>query len=125
VARILVVDDDRQFRVVVRQILEEAGFEVHEAGDGSQAIRAYRRLDPDLVLCDLFMPDQDGFEVLRQLRHESPGAKVLATSGGGYNGMIDLLPLAQELGADGALHKPFGRADLLAAVARALLTNPK
>jgi DNA-binding NtrC family response regulator len=118
--RILVVDDDGKVRAAVGAMLQRAGFEVIEADGGEAALRTFRRLGADLLLCDLFMPGRDGLEVIRELRRESPGVKVLAMSGGAFGGDMDMLPLACHLGATGILYKPFGQAALLAAVERAL-----
>jgi CheY-like chemotaxis protein len=118
--RILIVDDDTSVRKVVRLMLEQAGFEVIEAGDGPEGIRAYRRQPPDLVFCDMFMPEQDGLEVIRQLRREFPEAKIIAMSGNTFAGRMDMLPLARLLGAAGVLDKPFTQATVVAAVRRIL-----
>jgi CheY-like chemotaxis protein len=98
-------------------MLEGAGFEVAEAA-GEQAVRAFRDSGADVVLCDMFMPDVDGLEVIRELRRDFPKATVIAMSGGGYGGSLDVLPVARQLGAAGVLYKPFGPAALLAAIDR-------
>ena len=118
--RVLVVDDDLHARTVARAILEYAGIEVVEAVDGAAGLRAYRELGADLVLCDLFMPDVDGLELLRELRRESPDVKVIAMSAGGFHGKVDLLAVARQLGAAEILPKPFPAGGLVAAVERVL-----
>jgi len=118
--RILVVDDDDGVRSAVRAMLNKARFEVVEASDGAEATRTLRFLGADLVLCDVFMPGKDGMEVLRELRREYPAIKVIAMSGGGANGVLDLLPMALQLGASGVVYKPFSQAVVLAAINRAL-----
>jgi len=118
-ARILVIDDDR-LRELLRVLLEKAGHEVDEAPEGGAGLRAYRARPADLVVCDLFMPGQEGLETIRALRLAAPAAKVLAISGGGLHGTVGALPTALLLGAVAALHKPFGGPELLGAVARAL-----
>jgi diguanylate cyclase (GGDEF)-like protein len=65
---ILIVDDDRFMRVQLRQTLENEGYQVEEAGDGKQALEAYSRLRPDIVLLDAIMPVMDGFACCAQLQ---------------------------------------------------------
>jgi len=74
----------------------------------------------DLLLCDLFMPDKDGLEVIRELRGEFPATPVVAMRGGGAGGALDLLPEALPLGASGVLYKPFDQVVALAAINRVL-----
>jgi diguanylate cyclase (GGDEF)-like protein len=65
---ILIVDDDRFMRVQLRQTLENEGYQVEEAADGKQALEAYVRLRPDIVLLDAIMPVMDGFACCAQLQ---------------------------------------------------------
>lgn len=77
-AAILVVDDDDNIRRVLLSILKKMGHDVREAADGLSAFEVYREALPNLVLSDLYMPDQDGFETIRALRKEAPDLKVVA-----------------------------------------------
>jgi CheY-like chemotaxis protein len=122
--RILVVDDDPNLRTAIRRMLEPEGFEIEEASDGRNAMRAFRARPADLVLCDVFMPEKDGLEVLRELAREFSGARVVAMSGGGFRGTMNLLPMAQGLGAVAVLYKPFERAELLTVVRQSLSPSP-
>src|SRR5437879_11376696 len=83
VARILVIDDDALLRGAIRVVLESAGYEVIEAGDGGVGLRLYREQGAELLLVDLFIPEPDGLEVIRTVRAEVPDAKIIARSGGG------------------------------------------
>ena len=67
--RILVVDDDRNHRHVMEELLAEAGYEVEGAADGLEALAAIERRPPALLLLDLRMPNLDGIGVLERLRH--------------------------------------------------------
>jgi DNA-binding NarL/FixJ family response regulator len=80
--RILIVDDHPSFRATVRTLLVADGFEVvGEAADGSSALEAAKRLEPDLVLLDVQLPDMDGFAVANELsRRNGIGPKVVLTS---------------------------------------------
>jgi diguanylate cyclase (GGDEF)-like protein len=73
---ILIVDDDRFMRVQLRQTLESEGYHVEEAGDGKQALEAYTRLRPDIVLLDAIMPVMDGFACCAQLQKLQMGSVV-------------------------------------------------
>jgi CheY-like chemotaxis protein len=121
--RVLVVDDSSFMRAWLRKVLGPAGFEVAEAEDGGEALRAFRRQPADVVLSDIFMPGQDGLELLRELHRDHPGVHIIVMSGGGLNGNLDLLPLARRLGAAAVLRKPFSPEAALAAVRKALGTT--
>jgi CheY-like chemotaxis protein len=118
--RILVVDDSPVTRIALRGMLEEAGFTVVDAEDGDEGLRKFRSAGAVLVLCDLFMPGCDGFEVIRTLRREFPYVKIIAMSGGSSDNKMDVLPMAQRLGADEVLYKPFGPIALLATIKEVL-----
>lgn len=119
--RILIVDDDANLRAAIRRMLAPMGCEIDEAANGRDALRAFRARPFDLVLCDVFMPEQDGLELLRELPREFVGAKVISMSGGGtFHGPVNLLPVARSLGALAVLHKPFEQAELVKVVRQAL-----
>ncbi|MEJ2237940.1 MAG: response regulator [Gemmatimonadales bacterium] len=120
VANILVIDDEEGVRQVVAKVLEREGHDVVEASDGKVALSLMRDNLPDVVVCDLFMPEMDGVEVLRKLRRDYPQMSVVAISGGGYQGQVQLLDVAKTLGAVAVLKKPFELGELVAAVNRAL-----
>jgi CheY-like chemotaxis protein len=118
--RILVADDEPAILAAVRVCLEAAGFEVSEASDGLAALRLCRTQSVDLVLCDVFMPNQDGLETISVLRQQNPSVKIVAMSGGGSVWTGGLLATAQELGASGVLQKPFTGKQLLAVIRQVL-----
>ncbi len=120
--RILVIDDDDQMRVLLRQVMEWAGYEVMEAEDGREGMQKHRRQPADLVITDLIMPEQEGLETISLLRKEYPQTKIIAISGGGRIGPEAYLPAAQELGADRVFSKPFDVRELAGAV-KELLDN--
>src|SRR5213594_3491255 len=113
VARILVMDDDALLRGALRVVLEAAGYEVIEAADGDAGLRLQREQGADLVLVDIFMPERDGLEVIRALRAEFPQPKIVAMSGGGRTGQIEVLRAAAALGAARILRKPFQPRELV------------
>lgn len=118
--KILVIEDDKSFRNVLVQMLDKAGFEVSQAGDGNQAIELCRQIQPDVVLTDIIMPDKEGLETIQELLALCPNMRIIAMSGGGRIGPDSYLPLAKKLGAKATLQKPFMRDDLLSAIAEVL-----
>ncbi len=118
--KILVIEDDKSFRNVLVQMLDKAGYEVSQAGDGNQALEICRMLQPDVVLTDIIMPDKEGLETIQDLLTLCPNMKIIAMSGGGRVGPDSYLPLAKKLGARATLQKPFMRDDLLSAIAEVL-----
>ncbi len=109
---ILVVDDDRHIREVVRFALEKAGYQVAEAEDGHAALRAFERSPADLVVLDILMPELDGIEVCRELRHVSQVPILFLSS---RDDEVDRV-LGLELGADDYVVKPFSPRELVARV---------
>jgi CheY-like chemotaxis protein len=117
-ARILVIDDDPDTREMLAQTLKPAGYEVILAADGREGVERYRTSPADLVITDLYMPNQDGSETIRELRSSFPEVAIIAMSGRPNSGAM--LAIAQNVAAVGILPKPFGADELIAAVARAL-----
>lgn len=114
--RILLVDDNRELRCVLRKILVRAGYAVTEAGHGREALKLHKLQPADLILTDLIMPEMEGIETILELKRLQPGVKVIAMSGGGRVNASDYLNLAAALGAARTLSKPFSESELLDAV---------
>jgi CheY-like chemotaxis protein len=119
--RILLVDDDDNFRRTARCALVRAGYEVQEACNGHQALTLVRQARPDLVITDLIMPEKEGIETIVELRRSDPELPIIAISGGGRLSMEDNLLIAQKLGARSTLTKPFRSVELLEAVESVLV----
>jgi len=113
---ILVVDDELTLRETLAEGLEEEGFVVFQTADGREAVEAFRRHHPDLILLDLMLPELSGTEVCRIIRAES-GVPILMLTA--KSAEIDKV-VGLELGADDYVTKPFSFRELLARV-RALL----
>ena len=111
--QILIIDDDTQFRLMLRRILEKEGYEVFEAADGKQGLTCFRNTQTDLVITDIIMPEKEGVETIVALRKEYPSVKIIAISGGGRNAPGDYLTLAKKLGAHVTMEKPLNRNYLL------------
>ena len=114
--RILVIDDEQVLRSTVVMILTRAGFTVEEASDGQAGIALFHKNPPDIVLTDIFMPNRDGIEIIKELKHSSPRTKIIAMTGGGHLRMMEMASAAKVLGADHVLDKPFESESLLAAI---------
>jgi DNA-binding response OmpR family regulator len=116
VRKVLVIDDDPAARMTVRAILEDEGYSVTCAEDGRRGLEAFRKLRPDLVVTDIVMPEKEGIETILELRSIWPKGPIIAISGGGRTGNIDYLRLAQGMGANAVLMKPFDPAELLTCI---------
>ena len=81
-ARILVVDDDDTARAFCRDVLTQAGHTVVEAENGVVALREFRAAPVDVIVCDIYMPEMDGFELLTALRCTKRSIPVIMVSGG-------------------------------------------
>lgn len=106
---VLVVDDEKDIRDTVAEILRDAGYRTYGAGDGAEALTQARAHHPDVVLLDLMMPGMSGWEFRDAQRSDPDLAKIP---------VIVISALAREPGCDAAayLQKPFGLETLLSAV---------
>jgi DNA-binding response OmpR family regulator len=111
-ARVLVIDDDGDIRALVAGLLDRAGYEVNEASDGRDGLRAVFSDRPDLVLLDVTMPGLDGWATLERIRELTDVPVLMLTA------RSDELEKVRGLkaGADDYMTKPFGRQELLARV---------
>jgi DNA-binding NtrC family response regulator len=120
-ARILVIDDDADLREVILEALESAGHEARGATDGVQGLELQHERPADVVITDIFMPDKEGIETIRELKEQFPGVKIIAMSGGGhYVKKPGYLFTASEIGAAMILRKPFDQKALLDSVQEVL-----
>ena len=115
-SRVLLIDDDFVTRQVAEAALGRAGFDVATFGDSRLALRWLADNAVDVIVTDIYMPDVDGLEVVLTARQSCPEVKVLAISGGGSLFGRDYLRIAERLGADATLGKPFRPAELQDAV---------
>ncbi len=118
VASILVIDDDPDTQALLQQILKPAGHSVAVASNGRDGLKQYKAIPTDLVITDLFMPEQEVLETIKQLRLEFPDIRIIAISGRPMAGTM--LSVAQRLGATAVLPKPFLPDELLQAVEQSL-----
>lgn len=117
---ILLVDDDKSVRALLKSLLEDEGYAVEQAGDGKSALESFRRRLPDIVVTDIVMPEREGLETIMEMRRINSHIKIIAMSGGGrHTGPSNYLNLAKDLGADYIIEKPFALSDFLVLVAKA------
>jgi DNA-binding response OmpR family regulator len=110
--RILVVDDDEDIRILLRELLQRAGYDVDEVEDGRAALRQLYATPPALVILDVTMPGMDGYQTLERIRDLSDVPVLMLTA------RTQELEKVRGLsaGADDYVAKPFGRQELLARV---------
>lgn len=116
-AKIVLVDDDDLVREFAQLTLTRAGHTVLPAGSVKEALHILDQGDVDLLITDIFMPESDGLELVRQVRRRQPDLPVLAISGGGRAVGLDYLHAARIFGAGDTLNKPFAPRTLTAKVA--------
>jgi CheY-like chemotaxis protein len=120
-ARILIIDDEPDMRLAVRNVLKLRGYEIAEAGDGPAALALARESRPDLVLLDMRLPGMDGIEVLAGLKKIDDSVPVVMITGYGHiQSAVDVM----KLGASEYLQKPFENAQLVETVKRFVQSAP-
>lgn len=122
-ARILIVDDEVTFRTVAAAALTKSGHSVLEAEDGRTALALLGAHPVDLIITDVLMPEQDGLELIMKVRESQNPVPIIAITGHPAKAAL-YLKIAQALGAQRVLAKPFSMEDLLAATSE-LLINPR
>jgi len=115
---VLVVDDDAAFVEVVCRGLRSAGYGVAGLTDGANALRAIADDPPDILITDIFMPDVEGIQVIATVRRAHPKMYIVAMSGRPLFHTLGVLNLAERLGADATLTKPFSIEELTTVLAR-------
>lgn len=110
--KILVVDDEPHIVEVIASYLENDGYQVFEAADGSQGMKLFEKVHPDLIILDRMMPEMTGEEVCRKLRKISRVPVIMLTAKTAEDDIVDGL----KLGADDYVSKPFSPKELLARV---------
>jgi CheY-like chemotaxis protein len=118
--KILVIDDDVIVRKTIIRLLEDGGYKVLSAEDGLRGMAMFRSEQPDLVITDIIMPEQEGIQTITEMRKAKPDAKIIAISGSARIGNLDFLKIAQALGAMDAIPKPFDSGELLTIVKNCL-----
>lgn len=114
--KILIVDDDKNIRLLLDKYLRSANYETVEASSGKEGIDLAREIKPDIVITDIVMPGKSGVEVIERIKRIRPDTKVIAISGGQAENKPDMLRMAKIMGASKTLYKPIVKEELLEAV---------
>jgi len=123
-AQILIIEDDVEFRTVLKDLLERNNYSVETAENGAQGVRMYRENPTDLIITDMIMPKDKGsqltvsggLQVMKDIKEIYPEIKFIAMSGGGIGDTKDFLEAARLLNARYTFEKPFSNEELLQAV---------
>lgn len=119
--KILIVDDKKELRTLLKQYLSQEGFEVVLAGDGREALFVARQEKPDLIVLDLMMPEMGGYEFLRTYSKEADTPTIILTAKLEESDKV----LGLELGADDYVTKPFSMNELTARIRAVLRRSDK
>ena len=112
-AKILIVDDEQNIRNILCETLKKDEYEIFEASSGQEAIDILDSNAVDLMITDLVMPGKTGLDLIMEIKEKIPEINIIAISGGGgINGRFDYLPIAQLIGANNIIRKPFSMADI-------------
>ena len=114
-AKILIIDDEKPIREALSALAIAAGHEPLCAADGRQGMAKFASFQPDLVITDILMPEQEGVETINELRKLSPDLPIIAISGGGRAGSMSFLKIAERFGANRTIAKPFAASVIMAA----------
>lgn len=120
-ASILVIDDDGGIRQFFRRVLESAGHTVETAENGDEGVRLFKRQPADLVITDIYMPEKEGLETIRDLRRNYPDVRIIAITGADvFMGSDNVLEMAKVFGAVYVMKKPVNIPTLFDVVENAL-----
>ncbi len=122
-SKILVIDDEEDVRVVLKKVLERAGYDVCVAADGKEGLQVLEEQGVDLVITDVIMPGIDGVATVQKIREKFLNTRIIVISGGGNVPPLEYEPhgvattaflaSAKNAGADRTMTKPFDRQELI------------
>ena len=116
-AHIMVIDDDEQLQVLISEALTRAKHTVTVLKHGEMAVESNKSNPVDLLITDIFMPEKDGLETIRDFQKEFPATKIVAITGGmTKGGEYDYLEHAKAFGAERVFRKPIRIKDLISAL---------
>lgn len=114
--KILIIDDEPYILLMLKKMLEKAGYEVDLASNGQQGMQIFEKDKVDLVITDIIMPDKEGLEIILEMKKQRPDLKIIAISGGGRISPESYLECAAHFGATKVFQKPFKQKELVSAV---------
>ena len=114
--RVLLIEDDADFRTLALRWFRSYGIEAEGAANGAEGLALQRARPASVVVTDIFMPEMEGIETIHDLCREFPEVKVIAMSGRDPRMKFDVFHVARQIGAVRAFKKPFKFEELIAAV---------
>jgi DNA-binding response OmpR family regulator len=114
--RILIIDDEPYILMMLKKMMERAGYEVELAENGMRGLELFREEAFNLVISDIIMPEKEGLGIIREMKQDRPELKIIAISGGGRVSADDYLNTAKLFGADRIFQKPFKQEEIVGAV---------
>jgi two-component system cell cycle response regulator CpdR len=114
--KILIIDDEPYILLMLKKMLERAGYEVDLASNGREGMDLFNKETADLVITDIIMPDKEGLELIIEMKRLRPNLKIIAMSGGGRISPDSYLECATHFGAQKVFQKPFRQKELVSAV---------
>ena len=119
--KLLIIDDDAHLRESLAEVLELDGFECHQAGDAGKGISEAGKVNPDVVIMDIQLPDSSGFQICQELRKRSKTVILIMMTGRFLSS--EEKKQGFELGADEYITKPFDLAELSVRIKQLLSRN--
>lgn len=119
-ARILIIDDETAIALMLKKIIEKAGFDARTAANGNEGMVLFDSFKPDLLITDIVMPEKEGLELIFELRRKNPKLKIIAISGGGRFQYEGYLNSAKHLGANKVYQKPLDLKELMCGISELL-----
>ena len=114
--KILIIDDEPHILLMLKKMLERAGYEIEIAINGMEGLELFKKSPTDLVITDIIMPEKEGLETIREMKRLQSGLKIIAMSGGGKITADNYLQTAKLFGASRILEKPFTQQQMVEAV---------
>ena len=114
--KILIIDDEPHILLMLKKMLEKAGYEIDLASNGNEGLKLFGDSPSDLVITDIIMPEKEGLETIREMKRMRPELKIIAMSGGGKISAENYLGTAKIFGAAKVLEKPFTKEEMVSAV---------
>jgi len=108
--RVLLVEDEKLLAEIMSETLESRGFEVHRALDGQKGLDKYRKVEPDICILDVMMPEMDGYALAKKIRQENAAVPIIFVTA---KSQMDDLKKGFEVGANDYLKKPFSIEELI------------
>jgi DNA-binding NtrC family response regulator len=114
--KILIIDDEPHILLMLKKMLERAGYEIDIAPNGLEGLELFKKYPTDLVITDIIMPEKEGLETIREMKKLQSGLKIIAMSGGGKISADNYLQTASLFGASRIIEKPFTQQQMVEAV---------